>query len=93
MGILKYFKYNFKSVMLSKMSVNKVTFLPKIKKVTFLFLVSFKEYKLFFCLFFIILSLFFGGLGSFKRKLVRQFLLVKVQLENSFFFFSGICNE
>lgn len=76
MGFLSsYCLENFNSIIISKVSTGSFSFC---KKIILVFLINTKQYKKNILLFYIILSVLFGGVNVIKQKIVDIVLIVKL---------------
>ena len=77
-----YFVYNFNSIIISKLFVNFLGSFPKIKKLIFFFIINIKQYKKNLLLFYIVISLIFGGVLILKRKEIQGLQIFNLMLKN-----------
>lgn len=88
-----YYLYNFNSIILSKIFINFLGNFPKIKKLSFYFIINNKQYKKNLLLFYIMISLIFGGILVLKRKEIQGLQVFKMKIKEKFllvFFFTFI---
>ena len=64
-----YYFYTFNSIIISKFFVNFLGSFPKIKKLVFFIIINIKQYKKNVLLFYIMISLIFGGVLILKKNL------------------------
>jgi hypothetical protein len=76
-----YIAYKFKAIILSKITIKKISDLPRINKLSFFFFLSLKKYKKNLLLFFIVMHLFFNSFSQKKKKEVQKFYVVFVSLK------------
>jgi len=67
-SLQNYYYYCFNSIIISKIFINFLGDLPKIKKLSFFFIINIKSYKKNLLLFYIMISLIFGGSLILKRN-------------------------
>jgi hypothetical protein len=86
--IENYFLYNFNALIISKYFVNFLGSFPKIKKLVFYFIINIKQYKKNLLLFYIMLSLIFGGILILKRKEIQglQIFIIELKKKKIYFF-------
>lgn len=89
MGLIENcYLYNFNSIILSKINIKSLRSFPELKKVSFFFFISLKQYKKNIMLFYIIISLIFGGVVVLKRKEVQGLQIFKLSIrKNKILFF------
>lgn len=67
-NLYNYYYYCFNSIIISKIFINFLGNVPKIKKLCFFFIINLKSYKKNLLLFYIMISLIFGGGLILKRS-------------------------
>ena len=75
-SVENYLVTNFNAIVLSKTTVPCISTFPRIKKLQFYFIIGVSSYKKNFLLFYIVLSILFGGVGSIKKKKVGQVRII-----------------
>lgn len=92
--IENYYFYSFNSIILSKIFINFLGNVPKIKKLSFFFIINVKQYKKNLLLFYIMISLIFGGVLILKRKELQglQIFNVIIKKKKIFLFFISFIN-
>ena len=76
-----YYKDFFNSLIISKIILNSLWLIPKIKKIIFYFILQNKEYKKNLLLFYIIVSLIFLGITVIKKKVISGLHIFKIILK------------
>jgi len=89
-----YCKLHFNCISISKIAVKSLGALPEIKKLAFFFIVDTKQYKKNVLLFYILISLFFGGSLVIRKKELQGFLVLKTTLRQrkGYLFLLGFIN-
>ena len=77
-----YYFYTFNSIIISKFFVNFLGSFPKIKKLVFFIIINIKQYKKNVLLFYIMISLIFGGVLILKRKEIQGLQIFNLVLKN-----------
>jgi len=65
-----YYVYNFNSIILSKIVVKSLSVIPRVQKLSFIVIVNLKQYKKNLLLFYIVISIMFGGVFFLQRKVI-----------------------
>lgn len=81
--IKNYCLWNFNNIIISKITLKNFQNIPKIKKLSFTFIINIKQYKKNFILFFIIISLIFGNILILKNKQNKEFQIFNFKLNNN----------
>lgn len=74
--------YNFKAILISKLFINFLGNIPKLKRLSFFFIIDIKQYKKNLLLFYIIICLIFGDILGIKKKEVQHFVIFNLNLTN-----------
>lgn len=81
MGIFdNYCLYHYNAITISKIVIYNLGVFPKIKKLSFYFIINIKTYKKNLFLFYIMISLIFGGVLVLKKKEVLNFQVFNFQV-------------
>ena len=79
--INNYCLWNLNNIIISKITLKKFQKIPKIKKLSFIFIINNKQYKKNFILFFIVISLIFGNILILKNKQNKELQIFNLKLK------------
>jgi hypothetical protein len=91
--IENYYIWNFNNIIISKLLLNNTKNLPKLKKLSFIFILKIKQYKKNNFLFFILISLIFGNILILKNEQNKDLQIFNFILKDTklkFFFFNFV---
>lgn len=83
--IKQIYNAKYRALIISKTITKSIGQLPNIKKITFFFIINTKSYKKNMLLLYIVLTIFLGGIGFFKKKTINSLIIIEVTIKKNIF--------